>query len=97
MLTATGRQPIPLDFLRLVENFPAPEARNERLSDLLRDSPQTKMYGFTVFHAAAPIAQRYNLYATSEARRDEWVGKIREALGVRAVQVDANRVSPAPS
>ncbi|EJD49605.1 hypothetical protein AURDEDRAFT_182754 [Auricularia subglabra TFB-10046 SS5] len=84
-------RPIPLDFLRLVENFPPPEARNERLSDLLRDSPQTKMYGFTVFHAAAPIAQRYNLYATSEARRDEWVGKIREALGVRAVQVDANR------
>lgn len=70
--------------------------RNDRLADRLRDNTPTKMYAFTVYHAATPIAQRYNLYATSEAKRDEWVAKLKEALAIRAVQVDANRVRARP-
>ncbi|KZV97410.1 hypothetical protein EXIGLDRAFT_670103 [Exidia glandulosa HHB12029] len=84
-------RPIPLEYLRLGDSYPTPEVRGERLTDLIRDSQAMKLYAFTVYHAAAPIGQRYNLYATSEAQRDEWVAKIKEAQAIREVQVDANR------
>jgi len=85
-------RPIPLDFLRVSDTFPPPELRDERsFRERLRDVAAVKMFAFTVYHAAAPIAQRYTLYATSEAKRDEWIAKLKEALGVRAVQVESNR------
>ncbi|KAH7106378.1 hypothetical protein BKA62DRAFT_765930 [Auriculariales sp. MPI-PUGE-AT-0066] len=85
-------RPIPLDYLRLADSFPPPEMRDERsFRERLRDVAAVKMFAFTVYHDAAPIAQRYTLYATSEVKRDEWVAKLKDALGLRAAQVDANR------
>ena len=49
------------------------------------------MFPFVIYHASSP-ARRYTLYANSEGARRKWMDAFVDALGVRKVVTDANKV-----
>lgn len=53
--------------------------------------PTHPMFPFVISHASSP-ARRYTLYTNSERERNKWHMAFVDALGVRKVVIDANRV-----
>lgn len=50
------------------------------------------MYPIVLYHASSP-ARRYTLYASSEEARAKWKEALKEAISIRKIVMDSNKVS----
>jgi hypothetical protein len=90
-------RPLPLEYLRVADarGAGAPQIRRERSELLQLRGDARTTFPLTLWHASAPTARRYTLYAASEAERDKWLGALEHALTVRRAYQDANMVGAA--
>ncbi|KAG9039251.1 hypothetical protein FRB95_011836 [Tulasnella sp. JGI-2019a] len=94
-------RPIPLEFLRL-GSFKLPtETRKvttpdgeprSRISTFFTNKDSTPAYPFVVSHAALQGKRRYTLCANSDSVRRKWYDSLRDAIGLRDAQQQANRL-----
>jgi hypothetical protein len=54
------------------------------------------MYPFTIHHANASIPRQYTLYTLTPTARINWYNALVDAIGVRKVRQDANKVVVLP-
>lgn len=90
-----GRQPIPLEYLRLGSFSDPPEKRKEQAEDGSRfhfRSTYRDVWPFTIYHAYEKSRRRYTLFAGSEAVRGKWRNALMDALAVREAQQESNMV-----
>ncbi|TCD69356.1 hypothetical protein EIP91_007912 [Steccherinum ochraceum] len=91
-------RPIPLEYLRLGSFDGTPELRKEKEKmagydiPMFRSSRTVKVYPFKVYHSSSPNTRAYTFFAPGEAERDTWKAKLMDALEVRKVGQDANKL-----
>lgn len=88
-------KPIPLEYLRLQSFDDAPEVRKERADNgsfISMSSTKHNLYPFSIYHAGGKATRRYTLYAPTTTAREKWHTALVEAIGVRKVRQDANKV-----
>ncbi|KAJ3915019.1 CNH domain-containing protein [Lentinula edodes] len=90
-----NRRPIPLDLLTLVNFTDPPTQRGAGLLRNLRgDTSRTdsrSVYPCTIHHNGR-MGGNYILYAESASARSEWKEKLEEAVGLRKVVQESNKV-----
>lgn len=91
-------KPIPLEFLQLgafnlgaeTRKVEGEGLRKSRFSFWKETAP---VYPFVISHAAVHGKRSYTLFANSDATRKRWQEALKDAIGLREAQQQANRVS----
>lgn len=60
---------------------------------MFRSTRLVKMFPFKVYHSSSPNTRAYTFFAQSEEEREKWKAKLMDALAVRKVIRDENKVS----
>lgn len=70
--------------------------RKERADIISISSTKQNMYPFTIYHANTNIPRQYTLYTLTPTARINWYNALVDAIGVRKVRQDANKVLVLP-
>ncbi|THH33188.1 hypothetical protein EUX98_g965 [Antrodiella citrinella] len=85
-------RPIPLEYLQLGAFDGHSEDRKKEFSLPSFRSKKNEMFPFKVYHASSPSTRAYTFFARDAEERNTWKAKLLDALAMRKVGQDANKL-----